>query len=293
MGSPSFLTARKVVTHQATGTYKFGSWDDNTIASVWKRSQAVSSMGAPFSKLTISKLLVLKDKKAREDYFAQQAVFVSTEGRKDMQAEFATTIEVEGFRSKVLAVRPVQGVSSSSLFRLHVFWLFTLLGLSLPFRIWFGKHCDDLRVTVVKEVSTYGPPEKPPSSSSSKSWLRSWFAKGDDIQKRAQEFRKTMQSFQLYEEELSTLRQSGVSNTTIEDRSRIDDENSEDVPTDIEGQVNKTGALECEVDSGSLEGDRDNQNIDALDSQPIVSTQNEAQEDVSKTNGQGAGSELQ
>ena len=31
--------------------------------------------------------------------------------------------------------------------------LATLLGLSLPYRIWFAKHCDEIRVTVVKETT--------------------------------------------------------------------------------------------------------------------------------------------
>jgi hypothetical protein len=64
------------------------SWEDRTIASLWKRSESFSSTSheAPFSKLTLSKLLVLKDKNARDDYFAQQAAFVMLEGRKDVHA---------------------------------------------------------------------------------------------------------------------------------------------------------------------------------------------------------------
>ena len=74
--------------------------------------------------------------------------------------EFSTTIEVDGFRLKLLAVRPVRHIRgskrmipSAALFRQHVYVLFTLLGLSLPYRIWFARHCDKIRVTVVKETS--------------------------------------------------------------------------------------------------------------------------------------------
>jgi hypothetical protein len=42
--------------------------------------------------------------------------------------------------------------------------MFTLIGLTVPFRIWFARHCDELRVTVAKETSTVKP-------SSSWSWL--------------------------------------------------------------------------------------------------------------------------
>ena len=84
---PSWMT-KKVVTHQAVGTYNFGSCEDCTLATLWKRAQSFSTSdtGAPFSKLALSKLLVLKDRKAREDYFAQQAAFVMLEGRKDVNA---------------------------------------------------------------------------------------------------------------------------------------------------------------------------------------------------------------
>ena len=77
-----------------------------------------------------------------------------------LSQEFATTIEVDGFRPKLLAVRPLRRIRgskriipSAALFRQHVYVLYTLLGLSLPYRIWFARHCDEIRVTVVKETS--------------------------------------------------------------------------------------------------------------------------------------------
>ena len=53
----------------------------------------------------------------------------------------------------MLAVRSIEGVSSAKLFRLHLFWLFTCFGMTVPFRIWFKRHSDFLRVTVVKETA--------------------------------------------------------------------------------------------------------------------------------------------
>eukprot|EP00571_Detonula_confervacea_P004458 CAMPEP_0172323334 /NCGR_PEP_ID=MMETSP1058-20130122/48462_1 /TAXON_ID=83371 /ORGANISM="Detonula confervacea, Strain CCMP 353" /LENGTH=624 /DNA_ID=CAMNT_0013039305 /DNA_START=156 /DNA_END=2030 /DNA_ORIENTATION=+ len=207
------LFRRKVVTHQAVATYKFGSWEDHTLASLWKRSQSFSSTSqeAPFSKLTLSKLLVLQDKNTREDYFAQQAAFVMLEGRKDIHAEFATTIEVEGFRPKLLAVRPVRRASniSAALFRQHIYVLFTLLGLSLPYRIWFAKHCDEIRVAVVKETSNAESSTKEGEMDEGKaSWFRGKWGRGSSLSsaaidsKRAQElFRRSMQQFSLYGED--------------------------------------------------------------------------------------------
>jgi hypothetical protein len=63
-------------------------WEDHTVASTWQRAKSYPSnmAEAPFGKVTLSKLLVLKDRYAREDYFAQQAAFVTLEGRKDVRA---------------------------------------------------------------------------------------------------------------------------------------------------------------------------------------------------------------
>ena len=226
--TPPLWMAKKVVTHEAVGTYKFGTCEDHTLASLWKRQQSFSSTSqndnAPFSKLALSKLLVLKDRRAREDYFAQQAAFVTMEGRKDVYAEFATSIEVEGFRPKLLAVRPVRRAShvSAALFRQHIYFLVTLLGLSLPFRIWFSKHCDEVKVTVLKETGSSSGAgsgssisrntEEGERSEKSSSWFRwgrgstgasspSSLTAGGMESKRAQEqFRKNMQNYSLYGE---------------------------------------------------------------------------------------------
>ena len=209
--TPPLWMAKKVVTNEAVGTYKFDSCEDQTVASLWKRSQSSSSSShdAPFSKLALNKLLVLKDKRAREDYFAQQAAFVTLEGRKDVYAEFATSIEVEGFRPKLLAVRPVRGASkiSAVLFRQHIYLLFTLLGLSLPYRIWFGKHCDEVKVTILKETGSGSVVKTEEDKSAEKS---SWFrfgrgnsAVGGESQRSQEQFRKNMQSFSLYGEKVS------------------------------------------------------------------------------------------
>jgi hypothetical protein len=211
--TPPLWMAKKVVTHEAVGTYKFNNCEDQTVASLWKRSQSFSSTehGAPFSKLALSKLLVLKDRRAREDYFAQQASFVTLEGRKDVYAEFATSIEVEGFRPKLLAVRPVRRAShiSAVLFRQHIYILFTLLGLSLPYRIWFAKHCDEVKVTILKETGSGSvvKTEEDESANKSSSWFR-WgkgtntsSSGGLESQRAQEQFRQNMQSFSLYGEE--------------------------------------------------------------------------------------------
>lgn len=95
----------------------------------------------------------------------------------------------------MLAIRPVQGVSSVKLFRLSTFWIFTVMGLSLPYRIWFARHCDALRVTVVKEAYAIG------KSSSFAGWFPSKSAPvvmSSTSSSGAEMFRRQMQTMSLY-----------------------------------------------------------------------------------------------
>lgn len=122
---------------------------------------------------------------------------------------------MDGFRPKLLAVRPIRTGKfniSAALFRQHIYILATLLGLSLPYRIWFGKHCDEIRVTVVKETSSADSSINKDGevSEGKSSWFRSKWGRGSKSvtvdSKRAQElFRKSMQAYSLYEEEPAAL----------------------------------------------------------------------------------------
>lgn len=83
------------------------SCHDSTIAGVWRQATAASSRPAPFSKVALSKLLMLRSRKEREDYFRQQADFVTAEGQADELAEFSTTIDGTPLhRSTIVALSP-------------------------------------------------------------------------------------------------------------------------------------------------------------------------------------------
>jgi hypothetical protein len=148
----SFLT-RKVITNEASATYQFTSCRDDTMVGVWTRAEAFRDDElAPFTKIGLTKLLILADGKTREAYFQQQSDFVTQHGQGDEFAEFSTDIQVAGYRPRILVLRPKRH-AAAKLFRLHFFWVFTLLGLTVPYRIWFKQHCDFVRVAIVKETS--------------------------------------------------------------------------------------------------------------------------------------------
>jgi hypothetical protein len=61
-------------------------------------------------------------------------------------------LAVDGHAPKLLAVRTVIGVVGS--IQLHFFWLCTLLGFTVPYRMWFSQHCNEIDVILTKEVTT-------------------------------------------------------------------------------------------------------------------------------------------
>ena len=138
---------------------------------------------------------------------------------------------MQGYKERVLALRPTVGVQK--LFTVQYFWLFTMLGLTVPYRIRFSKHCDEFRVAVVKEISAkIKKPEKESSSvTKQSSWFtpRSWFsgnvpgqAQAIAEDSRREKFKKQMQEISLYHE-----KQAAASETSKSDGIQSEDGNME------------------------------------------------------------------
>jgi hypothetical protein len=94
---PMFPFTRKIVTHKSTTTYQYDRCLDSTIAGMWRRAAAIDTDVAPFTKIALTKLLVLSDRDSREDYFRQQSEFVREHGRGDVFAECSTDIQGKNF----------------------------------------------------------------------------------------------------------------------------------------------------------------------------------------------------
>ena len=74
-------------------------------------------------------------------------------------------VEVPGYKPRILAVNPFNARlqqqqqkwfsrSTPKLFNQRLFWFFTMIGLTFPYRVWFERHCDYLRVVIIKEASS-------------------------------------------------------------------------------------------------------------------------------------------
>ena len=207
---------RKRISREVESSYQYAQCVDETIVGLWQRARAKMSLpssslsngGAPFARIYFTKLLVLADAKARQNYFSQQSKFISDHCSEDDLAEFTTKIEVPAFRSLVMAVRPnaLIGPESQKQALKIQFWIFTLLGMTVPYRIWLSNQCDEIRVSVVKETHAKLLP-KPLKEESL--WSSGWGLFGSWGSKKSVEssftmndqkevFRQTMRRLELY-----------------------------------------------------------------------------------------------
>lgn len=92
VSGPSIFN-RKIVTHQTEQTYQYGKFTDETIGGIWRQARSGTSIMANFTKISLHKLILFSDVKSRKDYFDQQTKFISSEGSKDIYAEFLTTVD--------------------------------------------------------------------------------------------------------------------------------------------------------------------------------------------------------
>jgi TMEM151 family len=143
----------KRVTRTARAYYHYASCRDRTIVGVWRRAppSAISRLSRRprhFTKMSLIKTILLRDATARLDYIHQQRSFLKHQHSDDF-AEFSTRIHIAGYQPRLLAStsgrRPVWCTPV-------VFWIFTLLGLTVPYRRFLSSRCDEVRVRVVKET---------------------------------------------------------------------------------------------------------------------------------------------
>lgn len=156
----SYLVARKHIIKQVTGNFEWktngggaASWRDATTAGVWTRARGETGP-APLAKILLNQVIVLGNRQAREEYFRRQGQFVKKHSVASelASAEFATHIGTPGFKPRVLVTRQDKWWCSR-----RVFWLCTLLGFSVLYRVWMARHCDVIRVSLVKETRATQP----------------------------------------------------------------------------------------------------------------------------------------
>lgn len=131
------------------------SWKDTTDTKTADRSLHLDTItnSIPFVKITLTKLVLFANRESFKRYVEQQKLFLSSQRYYDSYMDYTSHLSIHTFQPKILAVRTVLGGRGTGLARIWFFWLFTLLGWTVPYRIWFAKHCDVAEVTLTKEVT--------------------------------------------------------------------------------------------------------------------------------------------
>lgn len=172
----------KRVTRTAKFYYKFSYCMDQTFAGVWKRA-VVQKRRVPITKIVLTKTLLLRNAKARQDYFTQQRAFLAAQHGDDF-AEFSTSVQVSGFEPRVLSVPLSSTGVKPFLLQEAVFWICTAVGLTVPYRRWLAAHCDEVRLRVIKETGT---------DDGIQNASRGWFSFASSKPAESSTFRSTMQ----------------------------------------------------------------------------------------------------
>ena len=103
---------------------------------------------ANFLKTTLCKSAVFQNTQSMQSYHSQRRAFELAHRYRDRHCRFSTHLQISGFRGKLLTVR--SGLSDVPLVHTLWFWMFSLIGMTVPYRMWFASHCDEVKVAVTK-----------------------------------------------------------------------------------------------------------------------------------------------
>ena len=142
--------SHKVVTYRARQYFCFQNWKDVTSTQELLESLKYNPL-KPFLKVTIMRLLVLANEYTHQNFLHQQAQFYTCEGNKDIFMDTSTSLEVAGYLPKLLAMRTILNAPTGT-FCMTLFWFFTGLLLTVPYRMWFSCQCDEVTLVLTKEV---------------------------------------------------------------------------------------------------------------------------------------------
>jgi len=113
--------------------------------------QAFQVSPSTFVKITLSKLAIFADMKTLRSFQSQELAFRQANTNRDHHADFTVHLEMKDYLTKVLAVK--LGLGNVRLASTFWFWVFTLTGMTVPYRCWFSKHCQNVEITLTKEVA--------------------------------------------------------------------------------------------------------------------------------------------
>jgi len=172
----------KVVTHRASSAFHVERWSDVTSMEALQRIFAggeddlasPSSSSATFLKMTLSRFFVFTNPMIASRFYNEEAAFTSREGHYDVHSSLTRSLRFGNnvvntpkekdddddnnnniappvlFQPKLLVVRT--GLSNVAMASQLWFWMASLVGLTVPFRIWFARHCIPVELMLTKTM---------------------------------------------------------------------------------------------------------------------------------------------
>mmetsp|Transcript_35993 Transcript_35993/g.87006 ORF Transcript_35993/g.87006 Transcript_35993/m.87006 type:complete len:138 (-) Transcript_35993:410-823(-) len=124
-----------------------------TIPDTTDDSTQKPSMPKQFTKITLDKLLLFANDATYYDYVDQESSFRHLHEKWDVHSTFKSRLVMDGYLPKILVVNHSLGGTGTGLIKNLWYWIFTCLGMTVPYRIWFSHHCSNTEVTIAKEVT--------------------------------------------------------------------------------------------------------------------------------------------
>ncbi|CAD7697859.1 unnamed protein product [Ostreobium quekettii] len=138
----------KVTTWNGSENFHFDTWKDT--------SGSVSGLkDYDMAKLRLSKEKEFMDSYTRESFAANRARFVEANCHRDVSFDIEDTLDIDGFRNSVLALRDIN--NRPWWLRPAVFYIASLLLLTWPYRMLLNSRVASTEFGIVKSISAEPP----------------------------------------------------------------------------------------------------------------------------------------
>lgn len=147
------LATQQSLTHSSLFSCKDVT-DRRSLSRILEGTDSKEPFPKQFTKITLNKLLLFANDETYYDYVDQESRFRFLHQNRDVHHTFSSRLVMDGYVPKILVVNHTLGGVGTGLARFPWYLMFTFFGLTVPYRIWFSRHCSNTEVTLTKEVKS-------------------------------------------------------------------------------------------------------------------------------------------
>lgn len=134
----------KVVTHRERDTFAYSTWHDDS-------GRIIGLQQFRICKLRLSKIHTFGSSETAARFEAQAQAFRDRNRHRDTHMDYSQGLDIPGFKDHVLALVDVR--NRPACLSLSWFWLWSLAGLTWPFRMWMESISSKRGFTVNKVIN--------------------------------------------------------------------------------------------------------------------------------------------